>query len=172
MNTRVGNKRAATITLYRSQILYDIEQYAHIEGLVMQVQNEHDRSMVMDATEEGNIDRVNRVLNLAYCELVEMMFPFTKEACDEEELRNDEIVEPSVYVLSLSLPSLFSKTTVNHIAALAHEYMVCRVLSDWFNITKNVAWESWQLRLADVSSQIRTRLNARRGAIRRTQSPF
>lgn len=162
----------AKIKLLRSELLYDISNYAYVEGDVMQAPSEKDRAAVIDIAQEGNIDRVNRVLNLAYDELVEIMFPYTKEACEDEELRDDILIEPSEYVISLLLPVLYSKTSVNLLAKLCHEYMVCRVLSDWLNITKHEGWQSWQIRLADISAQIRTRLNARRGAIRRTQSPF
>lgn len=165
-------KIKAVITLYRDQLAYDISNYAYVEGETMQTQNERDRALVMDVTQDGNVDRVNRILNLGYNELVEMMYPFTKSECDDEELRDDILVEPTEYVFHLTLPELFSKTSINHLSALLHEYMVCRVLSDWFNITKHPAWESWQLRLADISEQIRSRLNVRRGAIRRKQSPF
>lgn len=172
MMNRIERKVKAKIKLLRSELLYDIGNYAYVEGDVMHAPSEKVRAIVIDITQEGNIDRVNRILNLAYDELVEIMFPYTKEVCEDEELRDDILTEPSEYVISLLLPVLYSKTSVNLLSKLCHEYMVCRVLSDWLNITKHDAWQSWQIRLADISAQIRTRLNARRGAIRRTQSPF
>ena len=172
MMNRIERKVKAKIKLLRSELLYAIGNYAYVEGDVMQAPSEKERAIVIDITQEGNIDRVNRILNLAYDELVEIMFPYTKEVCEDEELRDDILTEPSEYVISLLLPVLYSKTSVNLLSKLCHEYMVCRVLSDWLNITKHDAWQSWHIRLADISAQIRTRLNARRGAIRRTQSPF
>lgn len=165
-------KIQATVKLLREQLMYDISNYAYIEGDVLPVDNEKARHNIIDIVQDGNVDRVNRILNLGYNELVEMMYPFTKSECDDEELRDDILVEPTEYVFHLTLPELFSKTSINHLSGLLHEYMVCRVLSDWFNITKHPAWESWQLRLVDISEQIRSRLNVRRGAIRRTQTPF
>ena len=165
-------KCIVTIEMLREQLMYDISNYAYIEGDVLQVENERDRHMVIDIAQEGNIDRVNRILNLAYSELVEIMFPYTKEVCEEEEIRNDILTEPSEYTIRLTMPVMFSKTSVNLLSNLCHEYMVCRVLSDWLDMTKHDAWQSWQLRLADISMQIRARLNARCGRIRRTQTPF
>lgn len=172
MIKRVEKRTSVVIDLLREQLLYDIENYAYVEGNVVEVPSAEDRAMVIDIAQEGNIDRVNRILNLAYSELVEIMFPYTKERCEDEEIRNDIITEPSEYTIRLSMPTMFSKTSVNLLANLCHEYMVCRVLSDWLNMTKHEAWQSWQLRLADISMQIRARLNARCGRIRRTQTPF
>lgn len=172
MIRKVEKKTSVVISLLREQLLYDIENYAYVEGSVVEVADVQDRAMVIDIAQEGNIDRVNRILNLAYSELVEIMFPYTKERCEDEEIRNDILTEPSEYTIRLSMPTMFSKTSVNLLANLCHEYMVCRVLSDWLNMTKHEAWQSWQLRLADISMQIRARLNARCGRIRRTQTPF
>lgn len=172
MIRKVEKKTSVVISLLREQLLYDIENYAYVEGSVVEVADVQDRAMVIDIAQEGNIDRVNRILNLAYNELVEIMFPYTKERCEDEEIRNDILTEPAEYIIRLSMPTMFSKTSVNLLANLCHEYMVCRVLSDWLNMTKHEAWQSWQLRLADISMQIRARLNARCGRIRRTQTPF
>lgn len=79
-------KRTKTVKLLfkRSELLYDIKNYAYVEGDVMQVKTEHDRHQVQDIGETGNIDRVTKVLDLAYAESVEALFPYSKQEVDQE----------------------------------------------------------------------------------------
>lgn len=58
--------RTKTVKLLfkRSELLYDIKNYAYVEGDVMQVNTEHDRHQVQDIGETGNIDRVTKCLTL------------------------------------------------------------------------------------------------------------
>lgn len=79
-------KRTKTVKLLfkRSELLYDIKNYAYVEGDVMQVKTEHDRHQVQDIGETGNIDRVTKVLDLAYAESVEALFPYSKQEVEQE----------------------------------------------------------------------------------------
>ena len=79
-------KRTKTVKLLfkRSELLYDIKNYAYVEGDVMQGKTEHDRHQVQDIGETGNIDRVTKVLDLAYAESVEALFPYSKQEVEQE----------------------------------------------------------------------------------------
>lgn len=84
-------KRTKTVKLLfkRSELLYDIKNYAYVEGDVMQVKTEHDRHQVQDIGETGNIDRVTKVLDLAHAESVEALFPYTKQEVEQETEMDD-----------------------------------------------------------------------------------
>lgn len=164
--------KSVKITLKREEILYDIKNYSYIEGDVMPEGNEPTRHYVFDIAEKGNIDRVNRMLALAYAESVEALYPFCKVECSDEEVRDDILVEPAEYVYTLSVPAQFSRTTVNLLSALLHEFMVCRVLADWFSVVKPDSAVNWREKLAGISTQITEGLNSRIGRLRRTQTPF
>ena len=166
------NRKSVKITLHRTELLYDIKNYAYIEGDLIQEGTEPARHYVLDITEQGNIDRVSRVLNLAYAATVEALYPYSKVACDDVDERDDILTEPTEYVYTLSVPEQFSKTTVTLLARLLHEFLVCRVLTDWFSITKPESSVNWGNKMDEAYSQIMERLNARMGRIRRTQTPF
>ena len=131
--------RTKTVKLLfkRSELLYDIKNYAYVEGDVMQVNTEHDRHQVQDIGETGNIDRVTKVLDLAYAESVEALFPYTKQdveqvtemdnmptvVYDEEppaDEGSDEVftnekpdeTKSQDYEIQLLVPDAYSKTTV------------------------------------------------------------
>lgn len=161
----------AVLSFKRSQLLYDIKNYAHIEGSVMDTESNHDRHMVQDVGEEGNVDRVTRVLNLTVAKCKEYLYPYTKHDLHRMEL-NDTLREPETYGIVLKMPSGFSQTTLNLLEHLIHEYLVCNAVSDWLSITNPSKAQIWSDKASGALSEIRTNLHARIGRIRRRLHPF
>lgn len=85
----VARTKTVKLTFKREELLYDIRNNAYVEGDVMQVKTEHDRHQVQDIGEDGNIDRVTRVLDLAHAECEEALFPYTKENVEQETEMDD-----------------------------------------------------------------------------------
>lgn len=174
---RCGNKKPqqkeAELKFYRKELLYDAENYAHVEGDVMTAGNDHARHQLMDICQEGNIDRVTRVLNLVYSECVEALYPYTKRELPEHEVRLDDMHrEPEEYVIKLSLPEGFSATTLRLLRDTIHEYMVCRVLADWIGITYPEGSVKWAQKAAAHSEKMRELLMSRTGLVRRPLKPW
>ena len=163
--------KTITLTFKRDALIYDISNYAYVEGDIMPT-DDPAKHQVLDIVQEGNVDRVTRMLDIAHAECVEMMYPYSKMECSEVEQRDNELKETDVYAITLLVPDGFSQTTTTLISKLAHEYMVCRVLFDWFSITKPAAQNNWGIKMENARAEIRERLNARCNRIRRTQSPF
>ena len=64
-----------TLEFHRSELLYDIKNYAYIEGHVWGEENQHAQHTLVEIGEEGNVDRVNRMLGEAHAAVIEMLFP-------------------------------------------------------------------------------------------------
>lgn len=165
----------ATLTFKRDELLYDIKNIAFVEGDVIKTDNEHDRHQIMDIGEDGNIDRVTRVIDLAIAQCREMLFPYSKTNVDKTEQRDDVLTQPDEYTIELLLPDDFSKSTLTYLEKLIHEFLVYRVLMDWMSIT-NLANPSsathWAEKMQSLQEEIESTLNARIHRVRRTQSPF
>lgn len=161
----------AVLGFKRDQLLYDIKNYAYIEGGVMDTESNHNRHMVQDVGEEGNVDRVTRVLNLTVAKCKELLYPYTKNELHRTEL-NDTLREPKVYGIVLSVPSDFSQTTLYLLENLIHEYLVCKALSDWLSITNPAKAQIWEAKAEDAQSEIRMNLHARMARTRRRLHPF
>lgn len=139
----------------------------------MKADDDHARHQVFDIGQDGNIDRVTRVLNLAHAECVEMFYPYTKEAIPEEQEALDDILtEPDEYDIVLNLPVTFSLSTVKLLSNLVHEYLVCRVLADWMSITYPESEAKWEKKFTLLRDKIRTSLMSRTGKVRRKLKPF
>ncbi len=165
--------KAVTLTFKRSELIYDAENYSFVEGDIMKADDEHARHQVFDIGQNGNIDRVTRVLNLAHAECVEMLFPYTKtEIPDTQTALDDVLTAPEAYDIVLNLPIGFSMTTVQLLKHLIHEYLVCRVLADWMSITNPSSQGNWEEKFREMKSKIQTSLVSRTGKMRRKCKPF
>lgn len=170
-----GQPQAKTVllTFKRSEVIYDAENYSFVEGDIMKTDDEHARHQVFDIGQSGNIDRVTRILNLAHTECVEMLYPYTKtEIPDEQEALNDILAAPEEYHIELTLPEGFSISTVKLLTNLIHEYLVCRVLSDWMSITNPGSKAHWEEKFENIKYKIQTSLVSRTGKVRRKLKPF
>lgn len=165
-------KQTAVLIFRRDQLQYDIDNLAYIEGSVLPKETEaHNRHMVQDVGQEGNIDRVTRVLDLQIAKIKEALYPYTKHDVHKEELKN-LLRQPKVYGIVLSLPTGFSQTTLSLLERLIHEYLVCKVLEDWMGITNPGKAEMWGVKAEKAVSELRTSLNSRQGKVRRKLHPF
>ncbi|MDE7393961.1 MAG: hypothetical protein K2M80_05765 [Muribaculaceae bacterium] len=166
-----GGGTVAVMSFNRERLLYDIENNAHIEGDAMESEDGHSRHLVQDIAEEGNIDRVLRVVDLSIAECREMLYCFTKYDVDRPELDNALNI-PESYGIVLTLPSGFSQTTLNLLERQVHEYVVCKAVADWMSITHPDRVEGWAAKAASAKTWIQTKLQARTGRTRRPMHPF
>lgn len=165
--------KIVVLTFKRSELIYDAKNYSFVEGDIMTTDDEHLRHQVFDIAEEGNVDRVTRVLNLAHAECVEMLYPYTKEEITEEGVEMDDTLTiPEEYRIKLALPDGFSLSTVKLLKHLIHEYLVCRVLADWMSITNPGSQANWEGKFTALKTKIQTALVSRAGKIRRKLKPF
>lgn len=169
----VNEPKKATLTFKRAELIYDASNYSFVEAEIIPEGDECRRHQVFDIGQDGNVDRVTRVLNMACLECVEMLYPYTKEEIPEgQEALDDVLTEPEVYEIKLTLPETFSLTTLKLLEHLIHEYLVCRVLADWMSITNPESEAGWEKKFTTLRNKIRTSLVSRTGKIRRKMKPF
>ena len=170
LKERDGNVYAV-LGFKRDQLLYDIKNYAYIEGHVIDTESNSIRHTIQDVGEAGNVDRVTRVLNLTMSKCREMLYPYTKNGLRHAE-RDDTLHEPNVYGIVLNVPRDFSQTTLDLLENLIHEYLVCEVVADWMSITNPSKAQTWRDKAEGAQREIKANLNARRNRTRRSLHPF
>lgn len=153
-------EKKVTLVFRREQLLYDVRNYAYVESHVMAPETEHGKHMVADVGEEGNVDRVTRVLDLGVSMCREMLYPWAKRDIDKTEL-DDTLKERTEYRIEMSVPGTLSQTTLTLIEGLVHEYLVCRGVADWMSITNAQKADTWLAKAADAESEIRTTVHSR-----------
>ena len=163
----------AVLRFSRRELLYDIRNCAWIEGHGMGDVGEdgHGRHIIQDIGDEGNIDRVSRVLSLAVAQVREMLYVYTSRAVLHTDLDNG-LKEPQTYGIVLGLPQGFSQTSLNLLEKLIHEYLVCRVLADWLSMTWPEKAQMWAVKAEQAREEIAPVMQRRSTPIRRRGHPF
>ena len=161
-----GKTKKAMLSFKRDQLLYDIKNYAYIEGSLLTDAPPHVRHTVQDVGEEGNVDRVTRVLNLSVCKCREMLYPYTKREITKAVL-DDRLKEVKVYGIALDLPATFSQTSLFLLEKLVHEYLVCTALADWLSITHAEKAKTWQEKAGAAETEAKNLLRSRMNRLRR-----
>lgn len=167
-----NRRKLVEITLYRNSLIYDISNAAYIVADSTPELDDKVRSAITDICESGNVDRITRIMNMGYNELLNRLYAYTKERVLEENKVDDLFPEPEKYIIRMMVPEDFSKTTVSALGEYLHEYIVDIALADWLSITKKDEVATWQEKADVVMGKIRSMINDRVGAIRRKVSPF
>lgn len=164
--------RNVTLVFDREQLLYDIRNYAYIEGHVWGEENQHAQHVLVEVGEEGNVDRVNRILGVVHAAAIEMLYPFTKQEAIEDEVINDRMWVPKEYRIEMTVPATMSRTTSHLLSRLIHEFMVARVIYDWLSITHPEASRNWLEKALEAEEEINSIKHTRTGVLRRPSHPF
>ncbi len=168
-NNNKGN-RPVRLKFLRSQLLYDIKNYAYVEADVMGEEKQHAQHVLAEIGEEGNVDRVSRILAVVHAAVIEMLYPYTKAEPIEEEIDNC-LYAPDAYEIELNVPTAMSRTTLHLLSRLIHEYMVYRVLADWLSITNPEAAANW-LEKAEATEKEISKAKNQRGVFTRKTHPW
>lgn len=157
---RKGGTLAVRLAFLRDELLYDIRNCAYVESHVMGPEAEHARHMVADVGEEGNADRVTRVLDIGVSMCREMLYPWAKRDIVKTEF-DDRLRERQEYVIEMEVPDTMSQTTLTLVERLIHEYLVCRGVADWMSVTNPQKEETWLTKAAEAEGEIRTAIHSR-----------
>lgn len=168
------NVRTKTVSLVfkRSELLYDCANLGYVHGDTMHTDDEHDRHQVMDIAEDGNVDRVTRVLNLTMAAVREALYPYTRKEAEDGETRDDTLVEVQQYTVNMLVPDEFSKTTLTLLEQLIHELLVARVMEDWLSITYPEKSKTWKDKAEETLRKINIAKNFRMGRKLRPLHPW
>lgn len=166
-----SDKRTVRLKFKRSQLLYDIKNYAYVEADVMGEEKQHAQHVTADIGEPGNVDRVSRILAVVHAYVIELLYPYTKQEPIEEEI-DDNLFAPEAYVVELHVPESMSRTTMHLLSRLIHEYMVYRVLADWLSITNPDAAANWAAKAEATEEEIEEAKNTTKGVFTRATHPW
>ena len=171
-----GNKnvrtKVVTLVFKRSELLYDCANLGYVHGDTMQTDDEHQRHQVMDIVEDGNVDRVTRVLNLVMSEIREALYPYTRTDANDGDSRVDTLTEVEEYTVSMLVPDAFSSTTQTYLENLIHELLVDRVMADWCSITYPEKEMTWRVKAEEALRNINKAKNFRMGKKLRPLHPW
>ena len=127
--------KAITITLKKSELLYDIENASYIVGNSRSNgANFEQVSNIQNSGEGEDRNFILRSLETAYGEVKRNLSRYIDETMSA--INNELMEETGDFVIALQVVDVFNEASTESLKSAAHEYLVASALADWFSNVK------------------------------------
>lgn len=167
----LGPDMEVCIEVDRAKVEYDTANYAFVEREVAESEDSHVLHQVSDIWDSGNRDLMERILDLAYAEVVELLYPYTKTPIDTAAGEGSE-TEGRNFRIEMRVPRQMSQSTLEYLHTLIHQYFVYRVMREWMSVANTVnpvSKANYEEKIEEVRSKLRNAIKWRRGGYRISQ---
>ncbi len=125
---------SVTINLNLSEIIYDIQNKTYLTGKSRNDGTNHAHVAAMQANDDDeNVNQILRSVSMAYSNLKNRLGEYLDLTVHSA---SNTLIRPETRLdLALTMPSNYNLSTVDTIAAAAHQYIVSVAIKDWFTIT-------------------------------------
>lgn len=160
-------KQTITITLYKSELVYDVQNKTYLTGRSRQTGGNHEEVANMQANDdEENANQILRSLGNAFAMLKTKLSEYLEES---GTTTNDILMAGTGEItVSLKVPSNFNKATNDTISAALHQYLVNTAIGDWFTITNKADADDYITLAGANLEQVREAVNKRVRPTRKT----
>ena len=158
-------KQTISITLYKSELVYDVQNKTYLTGRSRQTGSNHEEVANMQANDDDeNANQVLRSLGNAYGTLKTKLSEYLEE---NSATANDIQMDDSDNILvALKVPSNFNKACKDTLASALHQYLVNTAIGDWFTITNKADASDYIEQAGANLEQIREAINKRLRPVR------
>lgn len=153
-------KKTITITLYMSEIIYDIQNKTYLTGRSRKNGNNHEEVANMQANDDDeNLNQILRSVGNAFATLKTKLSEYIVE--EKTTSNNEQISGDGNLQVGLTMPSNYNESTIDTISSALHQYIVNSSIADWFVITnKTDATDYINMSTANME-QVRESINKR-----------
>ena len=153
-------KKVIAITLYMSELIYDVQNKTYLTGRSRQTGTNHEEVANMQANDDDeNANQIMRSIGNAFANLKTKRSEYINE--NGTSTNDKQISSTGNLTLSLNMPPNYNNASNDTISTALHQYLVNSAIGDWFTITnKNDASDYITLAAANLE-QLREALNKR-----------
>ncbi len=153
-------KKVIAITLYMSELIYDVQNKTYLTGRSRQTGTNHEEVANMQANDDDeNANQIMRSIGNAFANLKTKLSEYINET--GTSTNDKQISSTSNLTLSLNMPPNYNNASNDTISTALHQYLVNSAIGDWFTITnKNDASDYITLAAANLE-QLREAVNKR-----------
>lgn len=160
------HKKNITVTLYKSELIYDIENKTYLTGRSRVNGNNHEEVANMQANEDDeNRNQILRSLGNALGVLKTKMSEYLNltATTSTDALLTDgtETGGSNEITIALSMPSNYNLSTIDSITSACHQYFVNVATADWFVITNKADAADYANACNAAIEQLREAFNKR-----------
>lgn len=170
------------IELLKKELVYDIKNtaYTYADSISSSVADPHLIHNIYDVSEDGNRDKLARILDSAIEDCRELLFRYTKmemleggfDSNEWEECIGSPTNDEDAYYLAMRMPSGFSKTSVHTMTVYIHDYIVNQSLYEWLMIVYPDGADRFWALAEDKKNKIKDASNRSAGRVRIALHPF
>lgn len=153
-------KKIISITLYMSELIYDVQNKTYLTGRSRQTGTNHEEVANMQANDDDeNANQIMRSIGNAFANLKTKLSEYINESGTST---NDKLISSTDNLtVSLNMPPNYNNASNDTISTALHQYLVNSAIGDWFTITnKNDASDYITLAAANLE-QLREAVNKR-----------
>lgn len=153
-------KKAIAITLYMSELIYDVQNKTYLTGRSRQTGTNHEEVANMQANDDDeNANQIMRSIGNAFANLKTKLSEYINET--GTSTNDKQLSSTGNLTLSLNMPPNYNNASNDTISTALHQYLVNSAIGDWFTITnKNDASDYITLAAANLE-QLREAVNKR-----------
>ena len=153
-------KKAIAITLYMSELIYDVQNKTYLTGRSRQTGTNHEEVANMQANDDDeNANQIMRSIGNAFANLKTKLSEYINET--GTSTNDKQLISTGNLTLSLNMPPNYNNASNDTISTALHQYLVNSAIGDWFTITnKNDASDYITLAAANLE-QLREAVNKR-----------
>ena len=153
-------KKTITITLYMSELIYDVQNKTYLTGRSRSTGKNHEEVAHMQANDDDeNANQIARSIGNAFANMKTQLSEFIQSA--GTTANNQLISQTTNLSVELVMPSNFNQAVNDTVSTAMHQYLVNYAIGDWFTITnKNDAGDYVALAAANIE-EIRNAINKR-----------
>lgn len=150
------------IELLKRELVFDIKNTAAVyaDSISSSVADSHSIHNIYDIGEDGNLDKLARILDSAVEDCREMLYRFCKvdmhrggfDTNEWEECIGSPANDEEAYYLVMVMPRGFSATSVHTLAVYIHDFIVYQSLYEWMILVYPDGAEQFQM-LAEEKKQ-------------------
>lgn len=127
-------KKTLTITLYMSELVYDVQNKTYLTGRARKNGDNHEEVANMQANDdEENANQVIRSIGNAFATLKTKLSEYIEER--GTTANNAQLDGTSNLTVELKMPSNYNEGTRQTVSSSMHQYLVNSAIGDWFTIT-------------------------------------
>ena len=153
-------QKTISITLYMSELIYDVQNKTYLTGRSRNTGDNHEQVANMQANEdEENQNQIVRSIGNAYANLKTKLSEYIE---DSGSTANNILLSASDNLqINLVMPSNFNPATNDTIGAALHQYIVNSAIGEWFTITNKADAADYLALAAANLAEIREAINKR-----------
>lgn len=160
-----------TLTFYRNELIYDIANILYLCSDKWKETDDHGSHIIADATEDGNIDIINRYICLAASEARELLHRHTGQLAENKDT-DDTKENPDSHTIEINLPESITEHSALMLTRLIHLYIVWRGVAEWLDIAMPEASQLWHAKALALTESIKSVTHTLTPLRRRRMHPF